>query len=61
MKNNIWAAGGFGFTAYFNGTFWRVIKEAALYSGNYESLDVKENIVALVGFEGNAAAITIGK
>ncbi len=58
--NNIWAAGGFGFTAHYNGAGWTTINEAALSSGNYESLDVKENIVALVGFEGNSAIITIG-
>lgn len=58
--NNIWATGGFGFTAQFNGARWTTINEVSLSSGNYESLDVKGNIVALVGFEGNSAIITIG-
>ncbi len=58
--NNIWATGGFGFTTQFNGARWTIINEVSLSSGNYESLDVKGNIVALVGFEGNSAIITIG-
>ena len=59
--NNIFAAGGFGFTAHFNGAAWKVMEEAALQSGNYYSLDVKENITAMVGSNGISALITIGK
>jgi len=58
--NNIFAAGGFGFCAQFNGLRWNMIEEVGLTSGNYERLDIKGNAVALVGFEGNAAVITIG-
>lgn len=61
MDNNIFITGGFGFTAHFNGNSWKQLEEASLQSGNYEGLDVKGNIVVLVGFEGNAAIATIGR
>ncbi len=60
-KNDIWATGGFGFTAYFNGEGWKEIEEAALSSGNYYSLDVKDGIVVLVGSNGISGVVTIGR
>ncbi|MEO8232812.1 MAG: hypothetical protein ABI638_11050, partial [Ignavibacteriota bacterium] len=60
-NNNVIAAGGFGFAAHFNGSNWKVLDSAALVSGNYYGLDVKGKITALVGSNGSAAIITIGK
>ncbi len=59
-SNNVFGTGGFGFTVHYNGLDWKVMDEAGLSGGNYESLDVKGNTVALVGFEGNAAVVSIG-
>jgi hypothetical protein len=59
--NYIWSTGGYGFTGFFNGIRWYTIAEAGLSRGNYYSLDVKDNIVVLVGSNGSSALITIGK
>ena len=59
--SDIWAAGGFGFAAHFNGSSWRVFDEVTLTDGNYYGLTVKENLISLVGREGRKAVITLGR
>ena len=59
--NNVWTVGGYGLCSHFNGVRWTTYNEVSLSSGNYEGLDVKENIVVMVGYEGNSAVITIGR
>ena len=59
--NNVWSVGGYGLCSHFNGVMWKTYNEAALSSGNYEGLDVKDNIVVMIGNEGNSAVLTIGR
>jgi hypothetical protein len=49
-----------GLCAKFNGKRWITYNEVSLSSGNYEALDVKDNIVVVAGNEGNSTVITIG-
>ena len=58
--NNVWTVGGYGLCSHFNGLLWKTFNEVSLSSGNYGGLDVKDNIVVMVGNEGNSAVITIG-
>ena len=59
--NNVWTVGGYGLCSHFNGLRWTTYTEVSLSSGNYEGLDVKDNIVVMVGNEGNSAIVTIGR
>lgn len=58
--NDVWTVGGYGFSAHYNGKSWKTFDEVSLASGNYLGLAVKENIVVMVGNEGNKSVITIG-
>ena len=58
--NNVWTVGGYGLCAKFNGKRWITYNEVSLSSGNYEALDVKDNIVVVACNEGNSTVITIG-
>lgn len=59
--NDIWVVGDFGFVAHFNGLSWRTYPEAALNQGNYESVDVLDNIMIAVGWEGSRAVVLTGR
>ncbi len=59
--NDIFIAGDFGFASHFNGLSWKTYND--LYDTNtaYYSLNIKRNIVVLVGFSGGYGIISIGK
>jgi hypothetical protein len=54
--NNILAVGDFGFAVHFNGISWKVLQELAGL-GEYKSLAVKDNLVAICGFETNGGIV----
>ena len=59
--NDIVAAGGVGEVLHFNGSTWKsYFEEAGLNYGNYYSIFIKGNTIAVVGVDAPKAAITIG-
>ena len=59
--NDVFAVGAFGEILHFNGFSWKsYLSELGIFSGSYGSLDIKENLVAITGFESAKAKITIG-
>lgn len=60
--NEIFVVGDFGLLAHFSGTHWNVYDEfLQLPVAAFNSLTVKENIIAAVGFTGEKALIITGK
>lgn len=60
--NNIISAGSFGEILHFNGSNWKNLwNETKLANGEYFALDIKNNLVCLVGFNGSKARILLGK
>lgn len=60
--NDVFVVGAFGEILHFNGFTWKsYLSELGTFSGSYGSLDIKENLVAITGFESAKAKITIGK
>ena len=57
-SNDIWAVGGSGYAAHFNGLSWKVIKELR-FSGNYLSVAVSRSRVCMVGETSSKAVITL--
>ncbi len=57
--NDIYATGGFGYFAHFNGYSWQVLSSIALQGGDYESLSTSGNTTCVVGYEGAKAVVTI--
>jgi hypothetical protein len=59
--NDVFVVGAFGEILHFNGFTWKsYLSELGTFSGSYGSLDIKENLVAITGFESAKAKITIG-
>ena len=59
-SNDIWAVGGSGYAAHFNGLSWKVIKELR-FSGNYLSVAVSRSRVCMVGTSSKAVITLISK
>jgi hypothetical protein len=59
-ENNIFAVGVYGMTVHYNGATWKDYPEMMI-DGDYSGLDVKNNIVAIVGWKGSQAIAVIGK
>ena len=60
-SNDFFISGGFGLAAHFNGYYWKVYSEISLSSGNYYSFSMKDNIIAMVGYNNGKAVLTVGK
>ena len=59
--NDVFVAGAFGEFLHFNGVSWMIyINELGSFSGSYGAVDVKNNIVITVGYQGAMAKILIG-
>ena len=59
--NDIFTVGAFGEILHYNGFRWKsYLPELGTFSGSYGSLDIKENLVTITGFESSKAKITIG-
>lgn len=59
--NDIIAVGPNGFIAHYNGLNWRVFTEIAGSNRAFQSVSIKDNMVAVSGFEGTKAIVIIGK
>jgi hypothetical protein len=60
--NDIFVAGDFGLLAHFNGALWKVYDEfLQLPTTSFNSVTVKGNIIAIVGYNGEKALVVIGK
>ena len=57
--NDLFVCGDFGHAAHFNGSTWRSFH--FLTSGILLSLDVKEDLVVIVGFDGAVGYLITGK
>ena len=59
--NDVFVVGAFGEILHYNGFSWKsFIPELGTFSGSYGSLDIKEYLVAITGFESAKAKITMG-
>lgn len=58
--NDITAVGGYGEVLHFNGVSWKSFYNETKINGNYGSVDMKQNIIATVGYHGESAVITLG-
>lgn len=59
--NDIFVVGAFGEILHYNGFRWKsFLPELGTFSGSYGSLDIKESLVAITGFESAKAKITLG-
>jgi len=56
--HNVWFAGRNGLIVHYNGSNWQSIN--GVY-GNYEGMDVKSNLVTVVGYTGNQSIIVTVK
>jgi hypothetical protein len=60
--NDIFAVGDFGLLAHYNGLKWNIYQEfLQLPVTAFYSITVKENIMAIVGYNGEKALIIIGR
>ncbi len=59
--NDIYACGGYGLCAHYNGLRWTTYNEVSLPNGNYWGMAVKGDMVVLVGSSNGSAVITVGK
>jgi hypothetical protein len=60
--NDIVVVGDYGVVAHYNGVSWKVYDEIALWSiGNYESVDIKGNIIIAVGWYNRPGCVAVGK
>ncbi len=59
--NNVFIAGSYGEVLHYNGYTWESYINTTKINGNYYSLSVKKNLVAIVGYNPPSAVITIGK
>ena len=59
--NDVYATGGLGYFAHFNGYSWYNLSSISLSGGDYESLDTKGNTTCVVGYSGAKAVVTIIK
>ena len=59
--NNIFAVGSYGEVLHYNGHTWKSYINTTKINGNYYSLSIKKNLVAIVGYNPPSAVITIGK
>ena len=60
--NDIFVVGDFGLLAHFNGLGWNIYQEfLQLPVTAFNSITVKENIMAIVGYNGEKALIILGK
>ena len=57
--NDIVTAGGFGELFHFNGAQWTLYNQNI--TGNLYDVDIEQDIVVAVGYDGRSAFITIGK
>jgi hypothetical protein len=60
--NDIFAVGDFALLTHFNGMQWNVYKEfLQIPATSFNSITVKDNIIAIVGYSGDKALIITGK
>jgi hypothetical protein len=57
--NDIYASGGYGYFAHFNGYTWKNIPEISLSGGDYESIATKRNTTCAVGYIGAKAVVAL--
>jgi len=58
--NDVVVGGDFGLFGHFNGLGWQVYSEVALSGGNYEAVDVRNNMVMAVGWVGSRGVAVRG-
>ncbi|MEJ5262468.1 MAG: glucosyl transferase, partial [Ignavibacterium sp.] len=60
--NNVVVVGAYGEVLHFNGFSWKsFLPELGTLQGSYGSVDIKNNIVAITGYDGRKAKITIAR
>jgi hypothetical protein len=60
--NNVFVVGAYGEVLHFNGYSWKsFLPELGTFQGSYGSVDIKNNIVAITGYHGRKAKITIAR
>ena len=60
-SNDIALTGGYGEVLHYNGYDFKSYRSQTQVNGNYYSTDLKDNIIVVVGEDGQKAAATIGK
>jgi len=60
--NNIVAVGGYGEILHFNGVSWKSYREiTGLSSGNYKSVNIKDDLIVAVGYNNRKGVVAIGR
>ena len=57
--NDLYATGGLGYFAHFNGYSWQTLNEISLQGGDYKGLTTKGKTCCVVGFVGAQAVISL--
>src|SRR5690606_22312050 len=60
--NNIFICGSFGESLFFNGLSWTTFRNTpGFYDVEFYKADIKQSIIAAVGYNGSKGFVTIGK
>ncbi|MEW6512258.1 MAG: hypothetical protein AB1428_15010 [Bacteroidota bacterium] len=59
--NNVFIVGAYGDVVHFNGHTWKSFQQQTAVDGNYKAVAVRGNLVIAVGYDGDRAAVAVGR